>query len=445
MTKYQPLPDLPDGIYFELPEDVYHALPRLSASAFKNMNVSAAYFWAQSWLNPARTEELAVNAFYALQKADALTPLHPVIAKDYGNQLCARWPDLEPPVESLKEAEKRAGHFALGNAYHAARLEPDRLETDFARQPSKADYAAEAAEKGAAWNSTEIGNELAKLKMTKKQAGEAVYAQALRLKAAGYEGVIWPLIEGEFQEGLGDRQAIPGEEWDAMIEDMNRLRASKEVAALLSGGFAEVTVLYTGDGGIKRKVRFDYLTPDHWADLKTFTNTNRKPVQKAILDAFLYNGYYLQAAAYLEAAELLRANVLEIIGDFENGAGDLIAKLEIAPERLRCFYVFLEKGGIPNIIAKEIGFQGLSKAREAQAIMAEAAGLGSKEQQAAARKAQETDQLWLFRAQEEMRIALKRFDQMRQIFPDGDPWLPIEPIGLIDDMSFPAYWLDERI
>ena len=37
-----------DGIYFNLPEAEYHALPRLSASEIKEILVSLATYWANS-------------------------------------------------------------------------------------------------------------------------------------------------------------------------------------------------------------------------------------------------------------------------------------------------------------------------------------------------------------------------------------------------------------
>lgn len=46
----------PDGIYYDMPEDVYHALPRLSASGIKNLLISGMDFWSRSWMNPSRRE-----------------------------------------------------------------------------------------------------------------------------------------------------------------------------------------------------------------------------------------------------------------------------------------------------------------------------------------------------------------------------------------------------
>ena len=84
--------DLPDGIYFNLDERVYHALPRLSASGINNLLVSPATFWNESWLNP--------------DKKDEDTPAR-----------------------------------ILGRAYHTARLEPHKFDTQFVCELDKEDYA----------------------------------------------------------------------------------------------------------------------------------------------------------------------------------------------------------------------------------------------------------------------------------------------------------------
>ena len=42
------------GIHFGLSDDVYHALPALSASGIKNLLVSPMVFWAESFLNAGR-------------------------------------------------------------------------------------------------------------------------------------------------------------------------------------------------------------------------------------------------------------------------------------------------------------------------------------------------------------------------------------------------------
>jgi hypothetical protein len=43
-----------DGLYFGLPDDIYHAVPALGSSHTKRLAVNPPDFWWQSWLNPNR-------------------------------------------------------------------------------------------------------------------------------------------------------------------------------------------------------------------------------------------------------------------------------------------------------------------------------------------------------------------------------------------------------
>lgn len=45
-----------DGVYFDLPEDVYHAVPALGSSSLGEIIISPATFWCGSWLDPDRPE-----------------------------------------------------------------------------------------------------------------------------------------------------------------------------------------------------------------------------------------------------------------------------------------------------------------------------------------------------------------------------------------------------
>lgn len=433
MADFQPLPDLPDGIYFGLPEDIYHALPRMGSSGLCAMLISPATFWASSWLNPEENAAKAARAKAALGLMD-FAPASPL--GQYEQVLLAAYPD-----DHGAQDEESTKAQLLGKAYHCARLEPERLESSFARQPSKDEWAATAKREKRAFltNSTEIGEALAVLGAAKKKAGESVVEQAQRLRGKGYDGYIWPEIVAEFDKTLGKRIPIPADLWDQMMRDVERIRQSPEIADKLQGGQAEVSVLYTGRGGIPRKVRFDYLTALWWVDFKTFSNKVGKNLNQVLTEAFRYNRHYVQAVAYREAAELLRANALAIIGEATDEQRELIARLAIAPEELECWYVYQETGSAPNILARSCRFYDVPQATRLHHIGA------TPEQQQAAEDATRTEMLWHYRAKAEIGKALRDFELHSEIYQPGRPWLPINALGEFSDDDFPAFWLDERI
>lgn len=62
ITKPEPLAD---GIYFDLPEDAYHADPALGSSDIKNLIISPLQYWAHSHMNPDKVvkEDTDATAF----------------------------------------------------------------------------------------------------------------------------------------------------------------------------------------------------------------------------------------------------------------------------------------------------------------------------------------------------------------------------------------------
>lgn len=431
------LPDLPDGVYFDMPSEVYHALPRIGSGGLCDLLVSPATFWAGSWLNSSAAEKRAAAAFNAL---GAMVESMPDYLNDYGAAL--RKAGFKPAGDLAGEDESKA--MILGRAYHCARLERDQLDKRFVRGLDKRDFAERVAKLGAVWNGTEIGDALAERGETKKKAGESVFGQAQRLRKCGFAGIIWPIEVAEFEAGLSGRTVIPADLWDDMIEDAERLRASPEVAELLAGGVAEVSVLHTGRSGIRRKARFDYLAPSHWADFKTFANPLGKNLLRVIREAFQFQRHYIQAVAYREAAQLLLQEALPVMSPATDDQRALMAKLAITPHDLACWYVYQEKNGVPNILARSVRFFDIPPGAQAQNAMMAAAGTPPENIEKVA-DATRTETLWHQRANAEIGKALRDFELYSEICEPGKPWLPIHAIGEFSDDDFPIPFLDERI
>ena len=54
------------------------------------------------------------------------------------------------------------------------------------------------------------------------------------------------------------------------------------------------------------KARMDYVRPRSTVDVKTFSNSRGKPVDKAIFEAIFYEDYHLQCVFYNQVRELAR-------------------------------------------------------------------------------------------------------------------------------------------
>lgn len=373
-----------DGIYFGLPADVYHAVPRLSSSGIQRLCVSPATFWRGSWLDPERPEF-----------------------------------DEEETIWQL-----------LGRAYHTARLEPHLFESTYVRELDKAD-----APKGTLFTGNEMGAKLEEFGL--KKSG-SVAEQAERLADAGFPAnKLWPLIKQAWEEERAGRTALPAKHYDQMITDRDRISANPQIAPLLTGGEAEVSIFWTDEHGIQMKARVDYLTRDWWVDFKTFDNSRGKNLNQALVDAVRYNRYYIQAPVYRDAIEAVRTGNLPIIEAQTDDQRALVAALAIKPGELRCWYVFQEKGGIPNLLAREFPFYSVPWTTIFNEQITDDEG-----RKAAVREATKRRTNLFIKGAGEVLEAKKLFVLYGEVYQPGEPWFPIDAIGQFSDDDFHPYWLE---
>lgn len=424
------LPDLPDGIYFDLPFDVYRALPRLSASGIQDLLVSPANFWARSWLNKAKAEQLAglsLAAIAATAEAD-----RPPFFAEIDAKLRAAFPDAAKAAKDEKTTKART----LGKAYHCARLEPEQFHERFVRQPERGDFPDDSL-----WTGPDIEAALFDMELPKTKAGENVAAKAQRLADAGYTGTIFPLEMAKWEAERGGRSPVAAADWDDLLTAMDRIAAS-DVRDLLTGGVAEVSILWTDGNGIRMKCRPDYLTPDSWSDLKTFENWNGKHLEQFLLDTFRFNRHYIQGGTYREAIELLRADALPIMSPATERQRQVIGRIATGGD-LACWFIYQEKGGVPNLLARRIEFYDVPQMVEfqAQAFIGAAEFSGRNFDPTPVREATRTMTFLYRRTVGEMGSAKADFVNYSEIYEPGRPWQPWQPKRTWEDMDFPDRWL----
>jgi hypothetical protein len=381
-----------DGIYFGLPMEVYRNVPRIGAGGLVDLNKSAGDFWARSWFNPDR---------------------------------------------AAADEEEKAWQV-IGTAYHCARLEPDQFEVRYCRKPCKADYAEQAQQTGACWNGTEVGDQLGQMGETKKRAGESVGDQAQRLEDVGFGGVIWPLIEARAKAEQGERIALDAKVWDEIARDMERLRGTRDIASKFTeAGASEVSVFWTDENNIQRKARFDRLEPDHWIDFKTFDNSRGKRLEQAISDAIRYNRYYITAASYFEAYLALRE--LPVHGVATEAEQYLMARIKMSPNEPRTWFVFQQKSGVPNLLAREFVFFDVPQSIESSW------DTGASEEAVAAGHAATRRPTQIYaKGMTEIDYAKRLFAKYAEVYRPGEPWAPLDPVGRISDLDFNPNWLEGR-
>ena len=370
---------LADGIYFNLLEAEYHALPRLSASGIKNILTSLPTFWAKSWMNP--------------EVADS-------DKKDTKAQI-------------------------LGRAYHAAIFEPDTLADRYAGEPDLADFD------GMLMTDTAVKAELKEYGAPQTKAGELAIDRARRLEDMGFAKPIKSLIMAEFDEALGDRQAIASKYWQQIMRDIERIKANPEIHDLVSGGASEVTILWTcPDTGIPMKSRIDKLKSDCFVDLKSFANTNEKPVNQAITDHVQYYKYYLSMRVYQVAIGMIRKLNLSIIGEGTPEQHALRDELAGKTRPHQPWLFFQEKGGIPNLLARRLKLQIYPEGVDIQSIGAEDHNI------------REYDSALARKSDLEIARAKQLFGQAMEVYGPDQEWYPLDMIGEIGEEHFRDWFLD---
>lgn len=374
-----------DGVYFELDPEVYHAVPRLSCSGIQKMCVSPATFWRRSWLDPDRPER-----------------------------------DDDDTIWQV-----------IGRAYHCARLEPHLFESQYVRDLDKAD-----APEGTLFTGNDMKPVLEEMGL--KVSGK-VEEQAERLAEAGFdETLLWPLIKREWEEARAGRTPLPAKHYDQMLTDHERITNNPQIAALLTGGEAEVSIFWTDRHGIQMKARIDYLSPEFVSDLKTFDNSRGKNVNQALTDALRYNRYYQQPAVYREAIEAVRSRAVEIIGQHTDAQRNLIATIRANRRELPFWFVFLEKGGVPNMLAREFPYYSVPYTTIFNEQITDDEARKELMREATKQRTQ------LFRlAEMEVINAKKLFVLYSQVYRPGEPWFPIDAVGRFSDDDFSPHWLEQ--
>lgn len=241
-------PDLmPDGVYFDLPEDRYHAEPRLSASGIKRILQSPLDFYVRSWFAGEDREPEEQS-----DQMDAGKAYHKRIVEG-------------------REAFYRAYDVAFDPSAH-----PDALRT-------VDDIRAELKERGL------------KLGGNKDELID-------RLLEAEPEMQIIDCLREEWEdERLGKTLLSPKlirriEVAAAMIEK------HPDLSKAFTGGRPEVSIFWTdAESGVKMKSRIDYIKRRAFVDLKSYSNPYGKPLHNAVMTAFAGGRYQIQIAVYAEA------------------------------------------------------------------------------------------------------------------------------------------------
>lgn len=245
------------GIYFDLPEAIYHADNAIGSTGIKRLKRSAADFWYHSALNPSR-------------------------------------PSVEPtPAQGF------------GRAIHKHTLEgEDKFLERYERAPDPEGLLTTDADISE-WL---IAHGVNKSPRTKSEK---------IIQAIGIDPQVRILAEIERRAAEAGRQILKRQDFDRIVQASNLITQNPHLATAFSNGHPEVSVFWDRPDGVRCKARFDYLKPRGIGDLKS----TRNPLGLDFVDncrrALANYRYDIQAAHYLEARRQIPQLLDNVQGDHD--------------------------------------------------------------------------------------------------------------------------------
>lgn len=286
---------LPDGLYFGLDEDTYHAQPRLSASLMKWLRVSPRDFWVRCWMNPDRPEE-----------EDSFARI-------------------------------------LGRAYHKRILEGSAAFTSlYAAALNKEDYP----------NALVTNDQIVavcrerNIKIGKKKADNIAF-----LLAADRDVQVWDDMEERYARRHTGMTLLDSKVLKRIETAAALIEKHPQLGKTVSGGYPEVSIFWTdAETGVKCKSRLDYLKVQAIVDLKSFGNPLDKPIDVAVRNAIASRGYFVQAAMYQRALE--EAIAFTKAGNVHGEVDETFLKNLVSTEQHNRRFVFLMQDTGPAQVAR---------------------------------------------------------------------------------------------
>lgn len=328
--------ELVEGVFLDMPNDVYHSLSALSSTGLKTFVASPAKYYRDYLSGISRKRTLAQK-----RTLDAGT---------YGHELCLEpdgfydryfrdcvqsdFPDALSTVDQI-EAALAAHNLPAkeGKPEKLERLKRVAPEKDVSQLKTIADIEAALAEAGAQKSESKLDKAI---RLTAACPDVLVYDlifEEHRLKHGERKEVVCP-DTGEVTITYGGKKPIDGIVWDDAHRVQNSVRNHAEANMHLSFGLPEVAIIARCPiTGMMLKVKFDWLRFDDDAvDVKTSAQSVKpEDFRRQIINLH----YDIQQAFYCYVASILSIN----IGKFtfvavEYGAADICQPYTVSHQRV---------------------------------------------------------------------------------------------------------------
>lgn len=258
---------LPEGLYFDMPEAEYHALPYFSRS-------------------------FAEEVLFDLEEAQHR---------------------LTNPIEKTKAMD-------LGTAIHSMFLEPKIFNNIYVKYPSFADFEGKKILKGC----DDLAEFLASVGEKKTGKKEDLIARA-KPYLDPEKFVIWDDEIEKFTAKVSreSKRILSNEDFET-IQGLRKSFAEREnIKKILSRGISEVTIIWKDqETGMMCKCRLDNVSPEAIGEIKSFSvKSKEKSLWEMLFRETIRSYYNFQFAIYSEALETIikkiRSNKAKVYGDVD--------------------------------------------------------------------------------------------------------------------------------
>jgi hypothetical protein len=277
------LPDTPElpppGIYFGMPEDLYHALPALSSHGIRKLAGSPMVFWASTqWLCEKRRQD---EADKALDER-----IHQVIGKAYHCRI-------------MEGAEEFGRRFAVD-------LTPEDCEGALESTDQIKAAIVEAGEKPASKVPDKLPSGEDYMRAAKK---DDWIAQLLDIDP---DAKILAVMRRQHREAHDGKLFISAEAYQQIEIAARMVESDPGIRHAFRDGYPEVVLIWNCERtGVPMKARVDYLKQKAIVDLKSIANQRERSLEQAIRFEIAGYHYNVQPSVYAEGVEAVRRLVME--------------------------------------------------------------------------------------------------------------------------------------
>lgn len=190
---------------------------------------------------------------------------------------------------------------------------------------------------------------------------EVVLENPDKLIAVKPQGMSFARKDGKEWRATQQEQGLPiiTHEQSLELRSIKAALAASGVAERIAGGVPEVSYFWTIDG-YRCKIRIDSMKTTESYDLKSFAGQGLKELETTIAHATGNFRYHVSAFWYRQGidhmVEAIRRGTIDIPeGDPKGAEKDVLTGIYESKSPHRHWYIFLEKGGVPNVVCREYG------------------------------------------------------------------------------------------